>query len=180
MPAGVAYLAMRQLSQTLDISVDLSADGRLRTVCAKSARALCWRARLAALRVVLPGGVPASTARADGDPGSDVLVYQNLFAGSEGSVGSPAGPAGGVEGSRTPGVRLASRSSMARRTWVLSQRCGASRGRMPASWVRSCRWLTAAAIRFAGNFGSGHQQAMRCRDERLQPSRGFPAHRVAR
>ena len=33
--------------------------------------------------VVVLVGVPASSARADGDPGSDVLVYQNLFAGSE-------------------------------------------------------------------------------------------------
>ena len=56
MPAGVAYLALPQLSQTLDISVDLSADGRLRTVYAKSARALCWRACVAALPVVLLGG----------------------------------------------------------------------------------------------------------------------------
>ena len=49
----------------------------------KSARGLRWRACVAALLVVLVVGVPASTARADGDPGSDVLVYQNLFAGSE-------------------------------------------------------------------------------------------------
>ena len=33
--------------------------------------------------MVLLAGAAASTARADGDPGSDVLVYQNLFAGSE-------------------------------------------------------------------------------------------------
>jgi cytochrome oxidase Cu insertion factor (SCO1/SenC/PrrC family)/thiol-disulfide isomerase/thioredoxin len=44
---------------------------------------LSWRACVAALLVVLLVGVPASTALADGDPGSDVLVYQNLFAGSE-------------------------------------------------------------------------------------------------
>jgi hypothetical protein len=180
MPAGVAYLALRQLSQTLDISVDLSADGRLRTVCAKSARALCWRARLAALRVVLPGGVPASTARADGDPGSDVLVVPNLFAGSEGSVGSAAGPAGGVEGSRTPGVRLASRSSMARRTWCCHSVVARAADVCPLPGLGAVVGSQAAAIRFAGNFGSGHQQAMRCRDERPQPSRGFPAHRVAR
>ena len=38
---------------------------------------------VAALLIVLLVAVPVSTARADGDPGSDVLVYQNLFAGSE-------------------------------------------------------------------------------------------------
>ena len=32
--------------------------------------------------VVLAAGSVASVARADGDPGSDVLVYQDLFAGS--------------------------------------------------------------------------------------------------
>jgi cytochrome oxidase Cu insertion factor (SCO1/SenC/PrrC family)/thiol-disulfide isomerase/thioredoxin len=37
---------------------------------------------LAILVVFLVGGI-ASSARADGDPGSDVLVYQNLFAGSD-------------------------------------------------------------------------------------------------
>jgi cytochrome oxidase Cu insertion factor (SCO1/SenC/PrrC family)/thiol-disulfide isomerase/thioredoxin len=78
----VPYGALRQLSRALDISVDLSADGRLRAY-AKSARALSWWGWVAALLVVLLFGVPASTARADGDPGSDVLVYQNLFAGSE-------------------------------------------------------------------------------------------------
>jgi cytochrome oxidase Cu insertion factor (SCO1/SenC/PrrC family)/thiol-disulfide isomerase/thioredoxin len=36
-----------------------------------------------AILVVVLVGASASTARADGDPGSDVLVYQNLFAGSE-------------------------------------------------------------------------------------------------
>ena len=42
-----------------------------------------WRACLVALLVVLLIGLSASTASADGDPGSDVLVYQDLFAGSE-------------------------------------------------------------------------------------------------
>ena len=37
---------------------------------------------LAVLVLLLVGGI-ASSARADGDPGSDVLVYQNLFAGSD-------------------------------------------------------------------------------------------------
>ncbi len=36
-----------------------------------------------ALLVVVLVGVPVSAARADGDPGSDVLVYQDLFAGSD-------------------------------------------------------------------------------------------------
>ena len=38
---------------------------------------------VAALLALLLVAVSVSTARADGDPGSDVLVYQNLFAGSE-------------------------------------------------------------------------------------------------
>ena len=36
-----------------------------------------------ALLVILLVGAGSSTARADGDPGSDVLVFQNLFAGSD-------------------------------------------------------------------------------------------------
>ena len=83
MPPGVPDLALRQLSHALVISVALLADGGLRSAYAKFARALSWRACLAALLVVLLVGVAASAALADGDPGSDVLVYQNLFAGSE-------------------------------------------------------------------------------------------------
>ena len=71
------------LSRAFGISIDVSADGRLRTAYAKSGRALSRRACLAALLAVLLVGVSVSAARADGDPGSDVLVYQNLFAGSE-------------------------------------------------------------------------------------------------
>jgi cytochrome oxidase Cu insertion factor (SCO1/SenC/PrrC family)/thiol-disulfide isomerase/thioredoxin len=82
MPAGVPYLAVQQLSRAPDISVDLSPDGWLRRGYSKSASALSWRVCLAALLVLLVA-LPASTARADGDPGSDVLVYQNLFAGSD-------------------------------------------------------------------------------------------------
>ncbi|MFZ0970632.1 MAG: redoxin domain-containing protein [Solirubrobacteraceae bacterium] len=41
------------------------------------------RVGVAALLALLLVAVSVSTARADGDPGSDVLVYQNLFAGSE-------------------------------------------------------------------------------------------------
>ncbi len=37
---------------------------------------------LTLLAVVIAAGAAASVARADGDPGSDVLVYQDLFAGS--------------------------------------------------------------------------------------------------
>jgi len=80
---GVAYLALRQLSRALDISVDLSADGRRRGAYAKPARAPRWCAWVAVLLAGLLVAAPAPIARADGDPGSDVLVYQNLFAGSE-------------------------------------------------------------------------------------------------
>jgi cytochrome oxidase Cu insertion factor (SCO1/SenC/PrrC family)/thiol-disulfide isomerase/thioredoxin len=42
-----------------------------------------WAAVLTLLSVALMAGVLTSVARADGDPGSDVLVYQDLFAGSD-------------------------------------------------------------------------------------------------
>jgi len=68
------------------MSVDLLADG-------SPVRADEWpqggerrRARVLVMLVMLVmllAGLPVSAARADGDPGSDVLVYQNLFAGSE-------------------------------------------------------------------------------------------------
>jgi cytochrome oxidase Cu insertion factor (SCO1/SenC/PrrC family)/thiol-disulfide isomerase/thioredoxin len=45
-------------------------------------RGASWRACLAALLLALLVALPASVARADGDPGSDVLVYQNLFFGT--------------------------------------------------------------------------------------------------
>jgi cytochrome oxidase Cu insertion factor (SCO1/SenC/PrrC family)/thiol-disulfide isomerase/thioredoxin len=48
-----------------------------------SSRAKGWRACAVALLAVLLVGLPASVARADGDPGSDVLVYQNLFFGTD-------------------------------------------------------------------------------------------------
>jgi cytochrome c biogenesis protein CcmG/thiol:disulfide interchange protein DsbE len=51
--------------------------------CPTSACAASWRACLAPLLVALLVGLPASVARADGDPGSDVLVYQNLFFGTD-------------------------------------------------------------------------------------------------
>jgi cytochrome oxidase Cu insertion factor (SCO1/SenC/PrrC family)/thiol-disulfide isomerase/thioredoxin len=51
--------------------------------CPDSARAASWRACAVALLVALLVGLPASVARADGDPGSDVLVYQNLFFGTD-------------------------------------------------------------------------------------------------
>lgn len=38
---------------------------------------------LALLIVVLSAALPAAVARADGDPGSDVLVYQDLFSGTD-------------------------------------------------------------------------------------------------
>ena len=65
------------------MSVDLLADrspvrANVKPRCGSSRRA--W---LLALLVAVLAAVPASSARADGDPGSDVLVYQNLFAGSE-------------------------------------------------------------------------------------------------
>ena len=82
-PAAVPYRALRKFSQTLRISVDLLPAEQRRRALAKPARAPGRRSFLAVLLVVLLVGVPAPTARADGDPGSDVLVYQNLFAGSE-------------------------------------------------------------------------------------------------
>jgi cytochrome oxidase Cu insertion factor (SCO1/SenC/PrrC family)/thiol-disulfide isomerase/thioredoxin len=42
-----------------------------------------WAAALALLSVALIAGAVSPVARADGDPGSDVLVYQDLFAGSD-------------------------------------------------------------------------------------------------
>jgi cytochrome oxidase Cu insertion factor (SCO1/SenC/PrrC family)/thiol-disulfide isomerase/thioredoxin len=71
------------LSRAFGISVDVSADGWLRTARAQSGRASSRRVCVAALLALLLVAVSVSTARADGDPGSDVLVYQNLFAGSE-------------------------------------------------------------------------------------------------
>ncbi len=55
-----------------------------RGVARTTARWLRRNARVAAALLVLFAGAAAgaSVARADGDPGSDVLVYQNLFAGS--------------------------------------------------------------------------------------------------
>ena len=55
----------------------------------KSVRTLSWQACFAALLVVLLVGVPAERARADGDPGSDVLVYQNLFVAADASISVP-------------------------------------------------------------------------------------------
>jgi cytochrome oxidase Cu insertion factor (SCO1/SenC/PrrC family)/thiol-disulfide isomerase/thioredoxin len=52
-------------------------------VTINSARAARWRACAVALLTVLLAGLPGSVARADGDPGSDVLVYQNLFFGTD-------------------------------------------------------------------------------------------------
>ncbi len=51
--------------------------------CANPARPTSWRACVVALLAALLVGLPASVARADGDPGSDVLVYQNLFFGTD-------------------------------------------------------------------------------------------------
>src|ERR1700733_15689964 len=42
-----------------------------------------WAAALALLSVALIAAAVPPVARADGDPGSDVLVYQDLFAGSD-------------------------------------------------------------------------------------------------
>ena len=42
-----------------------------------------WAAAVALLSVALIAGAVSPVARADGDPGSDVLVYQDLFAGSD-------------------------------------------------------------------------------------------------
>jgi cytochrome oxidase Cu insertion factor (SCO1/SenC/PrrC family) len=47
------------------------------------------RALLAALFAVLALGVLAPAARADGDPGSDVLVYQNLFVAADANISIP-------------------------------------------------------------------------------------------
>jgi len=46
-------------------------------------RRLSRRVRVLALLVVVLVGMPTSVARADGDPGSDVLVFQSLFIGSD-------------------------------------------------------------------------------------------------
>ena len=46
-------------------------------------RRLSRRVRVLALLVVVLVGMPTSVARADGDPGSDVLVFQSLFVGSD-------------------------------------------------------------------------------------------------
>ncbi len=65
------------------MSIDFRAARSLVRTGAKPGLALSWRAYvLAMLVVVLVGGL-AAKAHADGDPGSDVLVYQNLFAGSD-------------------------------------------------------------------------------------------------
>ena len=67
----------------LDMSVVLPADGSPVRACARPQCGLSLRACLFAVLVAVMVGMPVSTARADGDPGSDVLVYQDLFAGSE-------------------------------------------------------------------------------------------------
>lgn len=67
----------------LDTSVDLPAVGSPARAYATPRRALSRRACVLAVLVVVVVGVLASTARADGDPGSDVLVYQDLFAGTD-------------------------------------------------------------------------------------------------
>ena len=67
----MSYLGSGQLLQTQDIPVGPST--RTRGV----------RACVVALLVALLVGLPASVARADGDPGSDVLVFQDLFAGAD-------------------------------------------------------------------------------------------------
>ena len=49
-------------------------------------RAIFTRAVVCLLAAIAAGGAVASAARADGDPGSDVLVFQNLFVGSDAGV----------------------------------------------------------------------------------------------
>ncbi|MBV9048585.1 MAG: hypothetical protein JOY58_09970, partial [Solirubrobacterales bacterium] len=46
-------------------------------------RTRAWLGMVALVAALLAGGPLAASARADGDPGSDVLVYQNLFAASD-------------------------------------------------------------------------------------------------
>ena len=65
------------------MSGDPPAEGGPLRAHAKPRRAFHWCACVVAVLVVVVVGVPVSNARADGDPGSDVLVYQNLFAGSQ-------------------------------------------------------------------------------------------------
>jgi len=83
LPGRLAYRALRQLSLMLDMSVDLPADRSPVRAYARPRCGLRLRACGLAVLVAVMVAMPVSTARADGDPGSDVLVYQDLFAGSE-------------------------------------------------------------------------------------------------
>ena len=47
------------------------------------------RALLAVVLAIVALGVVAPAARADGDPGSDVLVYQNLFVAADSNISVP-------------------------------------------------------------------------------------------
>jgi len=62
--------------------------GRALLAVDEGAIARVWRWVRAASMLVLAAfvvaGAPAPVARADGDPGSDVLVFQDLFTGSAG------------------------------------------------------------------------------------------------
>jgi cytochrome oxidase Cu insertion factor (SCO1/SenC/PrrC family) len=49
-------------------------------------RTMLTTALVCLLAAIAAGGVVSSPARADGDPGSDVLVFQNLFVGSDAGV----------------------------------------------------------------------------------------------
>src|SRR5258708_30193823 len=47
------------------------------------------RALLAVVLAIVALGVVTPVARADGDPGSDVLVYQNLFVAADSNISIP-------------------------------------------------------------------------------------------
>jgi cytochrome oxidase Cu insertion factor (SCO1/SenC/PrrC family)/thiol-disulfide isomerase/thioredoxin len=87
-----------------------------------------------ALLVVLVALLPASVARADGDPGSDVLVYQPLFLGSDAGVSiSQQSRLGGL-------LRSAARAGFPVRVAIISSRndLGAVTGlwRQPRNYAR--------------------------------------------
>src|SRR6185312_4162247 len=86
------------------------------------------------LLVVLVAMVPASAARADGDPGSDVLVYQPLFLGADSGVSiSQQSQLGGL-------LRSAARAGFPVRVAIISSRSdlGAVTGlwRQPRNYAR--------------------------------------------
>ena len=117
-----------------------------RSLRPNSAQAASRRACLAALLVAVLFGLPASVARADGDPGSDVLVYQNLY------FGTDAGLSVQQQAQLGALLKTAARTGFPVRVAIIvspfdlarSPVCGASRARTPASSDTSCRWPTSS------------------------------------